>query len=215
VNLSDCVTGDLLRVTLAADHDRLRFPEPVAEVSRGALLTDLALLGRLTSAADESEVDTTATGLAVIDELVSGVQEHPDRTMEWWLRRGHPHLHELVAELIAEGCWPVERHGVITAACRYVDRDGDRMWGVRRRLADVVAGHVPTDHREAALAVLASLTGALEPLTESRRDELVRGCGRVGWMVRGVVDYLAAAQEDDAAAATVNATTYGIQGLSI
>jgi len=208
LKLSECLTGDVLRVALVADEDHLRFHEPLAEVLRGSLLTDMALLGRLTADAQGSQVDTTPTGLGILDEMLNGVVEHPHRTMEWWLRLGRPHLHELIAELLEEGCWLVERHGVTSTFTHYVDVEEDRIAGIRSGLQAVIAGgRQPANAREAALACLSSKVGSVPEPDKARLEHLLPECGGVGWMVRNVIDYEVAAREDDVAAGAADSRT--------
>jgi hypothetical protein len=194
----------------------LPHPELTAEVCRGAVLTELAFRGQLVASSDDSELDSTPTGLAIVDELLAEVVAHPDRTMEHWIRLGRPHLHEMVAELVAEGCWRIERHSLTTKQARYVDNEQQRMMSALARLRQVGSGaEDPATPRHAALTVYAGLIGALPAISADRRAELLTACGEISWMVQAVIDYVDMHQQEDQAAGRVNTATMGAQIISI
>jgi hypothetical protein len=214
LSMGDSVTGDYLRVALDHDSGKLKHDNVIAEALRGALLIDLARLGRLTHDDAGTQVDTTPTGMAQADELLHDVDTHPKRSMEVWLQRGEVHLHEFIAELLADGLWTVKRHGINANHARYVDRDAAHYQELHAVLVSVIAGEVaPADHRQAALAALAEVTGLAGPGAGLQQSGggLLKHCGDLAWIVADVTRFLLDAQGDDLAAGTVAAITTGAQ----
>ena len=217
LTIGDSVTGDFLRVALDGDSGKLRHCGVLAEAARGALLIDLARVGALTFTDDVNQVDTAPTGFALADELLAAISDHPDRAMQVWLQRGVPHLHEVVAELLADRYWTVERHNLIASHARYVDRDAAHYDQLRAWLIDDIAGRRHPEPREAALAALINVTGlgAPSPHLNGLPAHLLKATGDLGWIVTDVTSFLVAAQAQDQAGAIVAATTTGAQYLSI
>ena len=212
LTVQNSLAGDLLRVALQAHDGRLKFPGVLAPTLRGAVLVDLAAAGRLQRAADGTQIDTTPTGWDAADELLTGVNDHPDRTLEWWLRRGTPHLHELIAELLADGVWSIARHGLGSTTTRYVDAEEARIQNLCDHVENVAAGTAtPEDEREAALSCLAVSSGSTAPVGDDRLNDLLNSCGPISWIVRDVIAYLQAAQADDRAGLQANLMTGGFQ----
>jgi Golgi phosphoprotein 3 (GPP34) len=211
LSIGDSVTGDFLRVALDGDSGRLKHCGVLAEAARGALLIDLARLGRLSHGPDGASVDTTPTGLAVADELLEAVDAHPTRAMQVMLQRGVPHLHELIAELIAEGYWTVRRHGILAG---YADRDADRFARSHRDLVAIIGGtNQPIDARQAALAALINVTGLGDPSPYLNKlpDHLLKSCQELGWIVADVTGFLYDAQATALASGLSSGVTTGIQ----
>jgi len=204
--MTDSVAGDYLRVALALDDGRLRHSMILAEALRGAFLIDFARVGILEERTTGSELDTSPTGSDSADDLLAEVEDHPQRTMQCWLQRGVPHVHEVIAELIADGVWHAERHGFADLHVRYVDVDGARYDKLAKTLESVVQGHVAAiDARQAALAALAAVTGltSANPLAPVP-EHLLQTCRTLEPIVRDVTDFLIAA---DAQARAVSLLT--------
>lgn len=217
--LTDSIAGDFLRVALADDQGKLRNTPIIAEALRGAFLIDFVRVGILDPGGDGAamSIDTSPTGSPSADDLLGEVQEHPDRTLECWMRRGVPHLHEVIAELIADGAWRVERAGIGASHVHYADVEHDRFVELGRTLVGIAAGRTaPVDERQAALAVLAEITG----LTAQRSrnpvsNDLLHACGHLESIATDVAGYQHAAQEDDLAAGTLDLSTQAFQIGSI
>lgn len=217
LTLTDSVAGDYLRVALSIDGGKLRHAAVLAEALRGAFLIDFARIGKLSEEASETELDTSPTGSDSADDLLQELDQHPNRTMECWLRRGVPHIHEVIAELLADGVWTVERHGIGAMHVRYADVDADRFAQLARTLSQIVAGGQPAaDSRQASLAALGAATGltkvgSFTPVPEA----LFASCETLEPVVRDVVAFLQEAQKDDLAAGIADALTSGTQIGSI
>jgi hypothetical protein len=207
--MTDSVAGDYLRVVLAIEHGKLRHSMILAEALRGAFLIDFARIGKLEERASGSQLDTSPTGSDSADDLLREVDEHPQRTMQRWLQRGVPHVHEVIAELIADRVWTAERHGFADLHVHYVDVDAARYDELAKVLESVVHGRVAAvDARQAALAALASVTGltTVEPLTQVP-EHLLQACRTLEPVVRDVIEFLQAADTQARAVAYVTEST--------
>ena len=217
LTLTDSVAGDYLRVALSVDGGKLRHAGALAQALRGAFLIDFARLGMLDESAGGTGLDTTPTGCDSADDLLQEVGEHPKRTMESWLQRGVPHIHEVIAELLVDQVWTVERHGIGAMHVRYCDVDADRYAELASTIDRVVTGQqAPSDPRQASLAALGAVTG----LTSARslapiREDLLSACETLEPIVRDVVTFLHWAEQTNIAAGRVNAQTTGISIISI
>jgi hypothetical protein len=218
LSLSDSVTGDFLRVALDEDSGKLRHDNVLAEAVRGCLLIDLARLGHLSYTDGRTEVDTTPTGMALVDELIDEVNAHPTREMQVWLQRGLPHLHECIAELLADGLWTVKRHGIFPNHARYIDRDALRYQHLHETLLRIIEGkQAPADERHAALAAVVTVTNLAMPSRALHKPSahLLHACGSLAWIVGDVTTFLYDAQGTDLAAGLANAESAGLQIGSI
>jgi hypothetical protein len=218
LRIGDSVTGDFLRVALDADSGKLRHLGVIDDATRGALLIDLVRTGRLTPDGVPQSAATTTSGFALADELVHRMVEHPKQPMQVWLQRGIPHLHEFIAELLVDGDWTLERHGITATHARYVDRDAHHYDELRADLIEDIGGRrAPANPREAAVAALANVTGLgvpsprLHPLPEHLRA----ACGELTWIVAEVTTFLYDFQADAGAAGTVSGVTTGISYGSV
>ncbi len=215
--MTDSVCGDFLRLALDADSGKLRHTGVLAEAMRGALLIDLARAGRLNENGPGAQVDTTPTGFGLADELIRAVEEHPTRNLRIWMQRGVPHLHEFIAELVADGFWTVERRD-LTLAAHYRDSSAARYQALFEAIAAVVRGeHAPADPRQAALAALATVTSLVDPGPSLQHPSpaLLEASGDLRWITTQVTDFLLDAQAEDGAAGAANTITTGIQLGSI
>jgi hypothetical protein len=213
LNLGDSVVGDFLRVALDADSGKLRHCGVLAEAARCALVIDLARLGLLVEAGHQPLGASSSTGLGLADELLNAMAGDPTRALDVWLQRGIPHLHEFIAELLLDGYWTLERHGIIATHARYIDRDATHYDQLRATLIEDIQGkHTPIDSREAALAALVNVSGlgVASPHLHELPKKLRDACGELGWIVEAVTTFLYDAQADALAAGTVSAVTTGI-----
>ena len=214
--MSDSVCGDFLRIALHADSGTLQHQGALAEAMRGALLIDLARVGRLTENGPGAQVDTTATGFGLADELIAAVEAHPTRNMRTWMQRGVPHLHEFIAELLADGFWTVHRRDLVFT--RYVDSNATHYEKLLDTIATIIRGHAtPADPRQAALAALATITSLIDPGPTLHQPDpkLIAWCGDLAWITQQVTDFLYYAQTEDAATGAANTITTGTQIASI
>jgi hypothetical protein len=213
LNLGDSVAGDFLRVALDADSGKLRHCGVLAEAARAALVIDLVRLGLLTQDGEQIVAGPNASGLVLADDLLNAIAEHPKRSVQVMLQRGVPHLHEFIAELLLDGYWTLERHGIIATHARYTDSAAARYDHLRLALIDdIQAKREPADSREAALAALVNVTGLGAPSPQLHRlpDQLRDACHELAWIVEEVTTFLYDAQADALAAGTVSATTTAI-----
>ena len=210
--MSDSVCGDFLRLAFDADSGQLKHSGVLAEAMRGALLIDLARVGRLSENGPGAQVDTTPSGFGLADELIQGVVDHPTRDLRVWMQRGVPHLHQFIAELLADGFWTVQRHDLVFT--HYIDSNAARYGQLFDEIAAIVRGQKqPADERQAALAALATVTSLVDPGPHLQRpsEQLLDACDELRWITTRVVDFLLDAQEEDAAAGAVNTVTTGVQ----
>lgn len=174
---------------------------------RGALLTDLVFLGRLSNDADTLTIDTTPTGFDPADRLLDRITYSPERTLDWWLRRGGIGQQQLADHLVATGRW--QRHrGARRYQTRYVDADGatsDRIDERRQALRQPVNPSPET----AALACIAQSTGLLDRSTDRMPGELISQCATATWIVRAVLDFLDVARAHLIAASAMPRPVHG------
>jgi hypothetical protein len=218
LQIGDSVTGDFLRVALDADSGKLQHLGVIDDAARGALLIDLVRIGRLTADGVPASAAATTSGLELADELVRRMVEHPKQPMQVWLQRGIPHLHEFIAELLVDGDWTLERHGITATHARYVDRDAAHYDQLRAELIDDIQGkRTPANPREAAVAALANVTGlgVPSPYLHPLPEQLLKACGELAWIVTEVTTFLYDFQGDVGAAGTVSGITTGISSGSV
>ena len=147
---------------------------------RGAVLLDLAMLGRLTSEDDGIDVDTSPTGFAPADRFLSGLERHPDRSMAWWLRRGTLGRHDIAVELIREGEWSM-RSGLFSRRYDTADPESPD----RDLLRTASAGSLdPFTAVVLALAVHSGLPGRIDT------SALVELAGPARWLLPDVLSHL-------------------------
>ena len=180
------IASRLVRLCLRPDGTLPRTPL-LGSAVRGALLADLALSGALTSTPDGLEVDITPTGFEPADRLLHAVLRHPDRTTEWWLRRGPNGVEDVAADLVRRGVWS-RRHGGL--GTRYVEHDALEVRADAERVRAATCGQ-PDSASTAALAAIAQVLGADGSGNEQRPDAaLLLACAPAGWLMDDLVDYL-------------------------
>ena len=182
--------------------------------ARGALMIDLVENGAMTRDDSGTQVDTTATGSPLADDLLREVSEHPTRTMQRWLQRGTPHLDDFVEAMVNEGHWAMQRHGVIATHASYSDREHDRFAELRSTLTNVASGKaVAADGHQAALTIMCGSINVLlsKPRLALPSDQLLAACGELAWIVEDVATFVYEAQSQDLAAGTADAISSGFQ----
>jgi hypothetical protein len=160
---------------------------------RGALLTDLALDGRISSTSHAVSIDTTPTGFAPADRLLAAIVASPTQTLEWWLRQGKLDQRDLAEHLVAVGMWrqlprtPVHRRPRYEVAGDPMNQQAAHQ---RVRVHKVFLGG-QCDAPTACLSALALVTGLMEDRPAQRpRDDLLDRCEPAMWITRTVVDYV-------------------------
>ncbi len=184
-----------------------------AEAVRGGLLVDLTLAGRIVDTADGAQLDTEPTGFPPADLLLDAVLAAPDKTLEWWLRRGWVGRPQIVEHLLEAGYWTETSHGHLHRHATYTDTgrhqppvtaaDTARLRQLASTDDDPELDHAVdlTDPVDAATACLAAAAGLLERTPAAPPQRLIDRCGTASWMVLEVLGYLAASRADRAAAA--------------
>jgi hypothetical protein len=213
LSMDGSVTGDFLRVALDVESGKLKHCNVLAEAMRGALLIDLARHGNLSRSNEVNRIDTAPTGMALADELLHDMSTHPKRRLDVWMQRGTPHLHEFIAELLADGFWTVKRHRLLIDHARYSDKDAVLYEHLHGTLVGIIHGKAPADERQAALAALANVTGLGEPgpYLNHLPAHILAATHDLGWIVTEVTTFLYEAQGNAIAAGTASAYTTGIQ----
>jgi hypothetical protein len=176
----------LLRLCLQPNGTLLSTPL-LASTTRAALLADLARHGALVTTPGGLELDTTTTGFVPADNLLAAVAARPDKTMEWWLRRGTPAVRDVVAELLHSRTWTRRRDSV---ARRYRDGDPAAVHIDGRRVQAALNG-TPDDVGTAVLAVLVGVIGTVDaPGGQHPTDDVLVACGPVRWLMEDLSTYL-------------------------
>lgn len=164
--------------------------------TRAAVLADLAFAGALTNTEDGLEVDTAATGFAPADNLLAAIVRQPDKSMEWWLRRGPDSVADVVDELLRTGVWSRRRVGL---GHHYEEHDRSAVAHDLDQLRDGVShsdgdvgddGHHELDPPSAALAVIVQAAGAGRTGPSRPSNGLVLACAPVGWLIQDLAGYL-------------------------
>jgi Golgi phosphoprotein 3 (GPP34) len=161
---------------------------------RGAILTDLALIGRLTDGDDGLGVDPAPTGFAPADRLLAGIVAHPDHTLEWWLRRGSVGQHDLIDELLASHRWTLAHAAVLPSHRRYevVGTPGAAVHSTGGSRSARAIARADRDQPTAALALLAQAIGIAT--TSISSAALLATCGDAAWIVDASLHHLRNAQ---------------------
>jgi hypothetical protein len=179
----------LVRLCLHPDGTLPRSPL-LASTARAALLADLALHEALTSTADGLGLDTTPTGFIPADNLLAAVAAEPDKSMEWWLRRGTDAVRDIVADLLATGVWTRRLTGV---SRRYRDTDPAGVKTDAVGVHDILDGATADRPSTAVLAALVGVVGTDEqPGGQHSTDSELAACGAASWLMSDLIDYLLA-----------------------
>jgi hypothetical protein len=88
---------------------RLRTFDLWDDAARGAMLVDLAWVGRLTHEADSVSVDGSPTGFEPADRLLATIAVEPEHRLDWWMAQGGAGMHDLAEANVASGRWIVRR----------------------------------------------------------------------------------------------------------
>lgn len=193
------VATRLIRLCLRSDGALPRSPL-LSSTTRAALLADLALSQALTSEDAVLDVDTTPTGVAAADKLLAAVAAVPDKSLDWWLRRGPDAVHDVVADLLARGVWARQ---LTHLSRRYTDSDPTFVASDAARVRKVLEGSKPDTPATAVLAALIGVVGTKDrPGGRLPTTAAVAGCGAARWLIPDLVDYLLARRKLLQAAAT-------------
>ena len=179
MNLADGIAVQLAALCLD-DEGRLR-DYPLWDVAaRGALLVDLARMGRLTDEPDGVMIDPTPTGFEPADRLLAAVADEPEQSLDWWLEHGDVGMHDIAEAAVASGRWTEDRSLV---GRRYEDRSASADEPFDPQQPEDLS---PDD---AAVMLLAAACGALgspEPVI----DEDLAPTGPLRWICEAATDYL-------------------------
>jgi hypothetical protein len=170
------------------DQGRLRDFLLWDAATRGALLVDLALAGRMTQTDESVTVDATPTGFEPADRLLAAMALEPERSLDWWIDHGGVEMADVAAANVASGRWTQERR---LLQDRYVDRAPEITAEDLARNPDRPRAEWTPE--QAALTALTQAAGSpgIRPAPPSY--ELVALTGPVEWMCRAVVDHLGVA----------------------
>jgi hypothetical protein len=155
---------------------------------RGALLIDLALVGRVAQEEDSVAVDPTPTGFAPADELLGPVAVEPERPLDWWIDNGAVDLADMARDNVAAGRWTVHRRIV---GRRYTVRDDGTASADARRHPHVA--DADWDAATGALMAVADAAGISDREPGGAAEGLLAATGTVRWLCESVVDRLAVA----------------------
>ncbi len=186
----DLTSGVAVRLTaLCLDPSGRLGDYPLWQTAvRGAVLVDLALVGRLAHTDESITIDDTPTGFAPADALLRAITVEHERSLDWWIGHGCVRLQDVAAANVTSGRWAVARRLFGT---RYTDlrpeaTERDRARGAGRP----EAGWSP---ETAAVVAIACAAGADDGGPVSPPEETLDRTGPVGWICRTVVEHLAEA----------------------
>jgi Golgi phosphoprotein 3 (GPP34) len=179
VNLADGIAVQLAALCLD-DDGRLRDYALWDVAARGALLVDLARVGRLTDEPDGVMVDPAPTGFGPADRLLAAVAVEPEQSLDWWLEHGEVGMRDIAEAAVSSGRWNEDRSPL---GRRYEDRSpaADEPFDPQR----------PEDLSPDATAVMliAAACGALGPPEPVVEEELTP-TGPLRWVCEAVTDHL-------------------------
>jgi hypothetical protein len=139
----------------------------------GALLSELALRGRLTAEGPVAVTDASPVGDPVLDELLAELAASP-RTPRAWVShlRGSGLTRRLLDRMAESGQVEVDHHrnyGLFTETW-YPVRDIVALWEAHQRVVLAATGGVPADRRALALGALAEAAGMAKVLFATSGD---------------------------------------------
>jgi hypothetical protein len=192
MNLGDGVAVRVSALCLTP-NGRLSGRLLASDAVRGALLLDLALVGRLTSTDESVVVDETPTGFEPTDRLLAAISAEPERSLDGWLAERRIGLRDVAESNVASGRWE-RRPGLLGLRPRYTDlhrdqTDRDLARSASRWPADATAA-------DACVTAVAGATGLLDPgfgLAEPASPLVLASAGPVAWLCTAVIDHLEAA----------------------
>jgi hypothetical protein len=157
----------LLLISRDAASGRLRNPKALDVGLRAGLFVDLLRGGFLISDEGAPAVaDTAPTGDRLLDAVRDAVGRRPRVSWRRWYRHVHVDQVACVGELLESGRW-VGNPGPLV---RYTDTESDAALVAWQHTIEVLDLHrQPDDGPDAALAILASLSGATGGLRRSAR----------------------------------------------
>jgi hypothetical protein len=138
---------------------RLRNPRALDVGLRAALFTDLIRGGHLTNRnSTPLAVDESATGDRLLDAVLATVVRRPRVGWRRWYRHVHVDQVACVGELVESGRW-TRKPGPLP---RYADNQPDAALEAWEHTTQVLAlRRDPVDEQDAAVAILAALSGAV------------------------------------------------------
>jgi Golgi phosphoprotein 3 (GPP34) len=170
---------------------------------RGALLVDLARVGRLTQTEESIDLDATPLGEPLADRALRELDALDGRSLDWWLGHGLVDLRDTATALVADGSWQQLPRQALHRDPRFAARRPE----VREHDAVVLAGHVPPGSAEdAAVAALAAAAGLAGARASGPPDELVAATGSAAWVCRLVTDFVGEARIEGTAVSRASLT---------
>ncbi len=145
---------------------------------RAAVLADLYLCGRIVET-DDLSVDTAPTGDPATDRLLGYIEAHPNRTVDFVLRRGPSLTREMTSSLLQQGTW---RRRALPR--RFDDDHPDTLWFASPAEAARLDRTYPFgDAYAAALAILLFPSPAIP-------DEMFDRCSPADAFLRSYVSFI-------------------------
>lgn len=194
MNLADGVAVRISAMCLAPNGrlvDRLLASDAV----RGALLVDLALTSRMTSAEDSIVVDGTPTGFPPADRLLAAIIAEAERPLDGWLDERRIGLRDVAEANLASGRWEL-RPGLLGLRPRYTDRHIEQT----ERDLSRTASDWPVDatQEDACVTVIAEVSGLLDRelgVGQLPSPAVLASTGGADWLCPTVLEYLQAAAQ--------------------
>ena len=189
MNVADGVAVRISAMCLARNGrlvDRLLASDAV----RGALLVDLALACRMTSAEDSIVVDGTPTAFAPADRLLAAMSAEAERPLDGWLDERRIGLRDVAEANVVTGRWE-RRPGLLGLRPRYTDRHiGQTERDLSRSASDWSTDASPED---ACVTVIAATSGLLDRelgVGQLPSPAVLAATGDAEWLCPTVVEYL-------------------------
>jgi Golgi phosphoprotein 3 (GPP34) len=202
-NVPDTLAEELLLLAHDIRGKCRVIPSAMDRGVAGALLSELALRGRLTTEGPVAVTDASPAGDPVLDDLLVEIAAKP-RTPRAWV----DHLREagltrrLLDRMVESGRVEIDHHRNygLFAETWYPVRDIVALWDAHQRVVLAATGSVTADRRALALGALAEATGLAKVLFATSGDwralaERVRESSADDWAAGAVRHAIAAERE--------------------
>lgn len=195
MDVASGVAVGLMRLSLPTSG-KLRGRLLIDSAICAAVMTDLALTGRLSNGPAGLVVDPEPTRIEPVDDLLVEMAAAPPRSVQWWLNTGRPGEQDMADYLVGAGEWarldPTRMHR--EARYKIADESVARTTAAARRNLPKILSTPPRTPQAAALACIVLGLGLGVEHAHPPAD-LVARCAPADWVIEGAIDYIDSTRE--------------------